>query len=305
MDVKPGEGRADERVGVVIVTLNRCHELSRTLRVIERLAEASRVVVVDNGSTDGTTEMVRTAHPCVELISLPRNIGAAARNIGVRWLPTPFVAILDDDTWPEPGALHRAAEVLTAHPRVAVVTGQVLIGTDGVVDPTCVVMSNSPIATPASLPGRAVIGFLAGASMVRREAFIEAGGFAAGAGIGGEEELLAYDLLDAGWTILYVPEMRIRHHPSPRRDRHARARIVTRNRLRVAWMRRSWSDAIRITMTELRDRDRPTPLLWACGVFFTALMQRRRLSDEAERVVRQVERQPIESTLDEQVLASP
>ncbi|HZB43035.1 MAG TPA: glycosyltransferase [Ilumatobacter sp.] len=292
MTADEGSGEeADDQIGVVVVTMNRCDELSRTLSKIEQLAEVSKVVVVDNGSSDGTAVMVRTEHPNVDLISLPRNIGAAARNIGVRHLATPFVAFLDDDTWPEPGALSVASRVLSSHPQVAIVTGHILIGTDGADDPTCVLMSKSPIATPASLPGRAVIGFVAGASVVRKDPFIGAGGFARRAGIGGEEELLAYDLLDDGWMILYVPEMVIRHYPSPCRDHRARARVVARNRMRVAWMRRPWSKAIHITIGEYRNRDRFEPALPLrdLALLIPALTRRRRLGDSAERLVGQVE----------------
>src|SRR5688572_10348361 len=132
------------QLGIVIITMNRSKELLRTLGNLASLNDAARIVVVDNGSTDDTAEAVATHHPGVELIRLPDNIGAAGRNVGVRHLATPYVAFVDDDTWPAPGALSRAVALLEDHPEVAVVTGRIVIGDDGRDDPTCLAMANSP-----------------------------------------------------------------------------------------------------------------------------------------------------------------
>src|SRR4051812_27146224 len=71
-------------VGVVIATMNRRSELDRTLTKIEQLPAIDEIVVVDNGSHDGTSAMVRDRHPGVHVVTLTRNIGAAARDIGIR-----------------------------------------------------------------------------------------------------------------------------------------------------------------------------------------------------------------------------
>ena len=53
---------ADPRVAVVMITHNRRDEVDLALGRLERLPEQPRVVLVDNGSTDGTAEMVRARH---------------------------------------------------------------------------------------------------------------------------------------------------------------------------------------------------------------------------------------------------
>jgi hypothetical protein len=62
------------------------------------------VIVIGNGSVDGTAAAVRERHPGVDLIELGANRGAAARNVGMARAGTPYVAFADDDSWWAPGA---------------------------------------------------------------------------------------------------------------------------------------------------------------------------------------------------------
>ena len=71
-------------VTVVVATRNRCPGLCRTLEHLTALPERPPIVVVDNGSSDGTADAVRRAFPRVELVALRGNLGAHARNHGVR-----------------------------------------------------------------------------------------------------------------------------------------------------------------------------------------------------------------------------
>ena len=68
--------------------------------------DEARVIVIGNGSVDGTEAAVRERHPGVDLIELGANRGAAARNVGVARAGTPYVAFADDEWW-APGALAR------------------------------------------------------------------------------------------------------------------------------------------------------------------------------------------------------
>ncbi|HEX5272364.1 MAG TPA: glycosyltransferase family 2 protein, partial [Gemmataceae bacterium] len=180
------------------------------------------------------------------------NLGAAGRTLGVRHAAAPYVALCDDDTHWAPGSLSRAADLFDAHPRLAVVTCRVLVGADGREDPTCAVMERSPLPAEPGMPGRPLLGFLAGASVVRRSAFLEAGGFEPRFFIGGEEELLAADLAARGWWLCYVPELLVRHYPSPIRDGVTRRWVQTRNALWFAWMRRPLVSAVRRTVRMAR-----------------------------------------------------
>lgn len=240
----------DPRVGVVVLTHDRPDELRRTLSHMCALPERPRVIVVDNGGT--TSAALTREFPEVQLLRLPRNLGAAGRNAGVALLTTPYVAFCDDDTWWAPGALRRAADLLDEHPPLGLVTGTVLVGADEHVDRTCVEMARSPLRGPTDLPGRPVLGFLCAATVVRRRAFLRVGGFEPRLFLGGEEQLLAIDLAAAGFALAYVDDIIVHHHPSPRREPGRRRRLLLRNALWCAWLRRPAATALRMTWAMAR-----------------------------------------------------
>lgn len=237
----------EPRVCVVMITHNRRPEALRTLTLLRDLPEQPHVIVVDNGSQDGTAAAVAREHPEVELIASPANLGAVGRNLGVERAPTPYVAFCDDDTWWEPGTLRRCADVLDEHPGLAVITGRILIEPGGREDPIVAELRDSPVVGPRWLPGPALGSFLAGASMVRREAFLACGGFAERLWLGGEEELLAADLATAGWELCYLCDVVVHHQASTARDPHLRRRHGLRNTLWFTWLRRPLPAAIRRT----------------------------------------------------------
>jgi glycosyltransferase involved in cell wall biosynthesis len=146
---------------VVIVTRDRCTALLSSLDHIAALGENHRVVVVDNGSTDGTRREVPRRHPKALLVCLDRNLGSAARTAGVTRVQEPHVAFCDDDSWWAPGSLARAERLLDEHPALALVAGRVLVGDAEREDPTCRLMSLSPLPRQPGQPGTPVLGFLA------------------------------------------------------------------------------------------------------------------------------------------------
>jgi N-acetylglucosaminyl-diphospho-decaprenol L-rhamnosyltransferase len=143
-------------IGVVIVSFNTCELLRGCLESLRGCVLPLRVVVVENGSRDGSAAMARACFPEIELIELERNVGfAAGTNVGLRgmgdggWgmgerarlpspiphLPSPdYVLLLNPDTVVHPGAIEALAAFLVAHPRVGVV-GPRLLNTDGSVQP--------------------------------------------------------------------------------------------------------------------------------------------------------------------------
>lgn len=219
---------------IVVATRNRRDRLIETLP-----HHHAPVILVDNGSDDGGPEAVRTRFPNVTVVTLDENRGAAARNVGVERAATEFVAFADDDSYWNPGSLRLAAKLFRAHPGVAMLTAQVLVGPEARVDPVSAGMATAPIGTAPDAPGPSVLGFLACAAIFRRDAFRAAGGFAKELFIYGEEQLLAMDLAAAGWQLSYAPELTVRHLPTPagRRPR-ARRRLEARNRLLVSILRR-------------------------------------------------------------------
>ncbi|HEX5365596.1 MAG TPA: glycosyltransferase [Acidimicrobiales bacterium] len=236
-----------DRVTVVVASRDRRDQLARTLPRHE-----AQVILVDNGSADGTPASVRAAVPSATVVALPANRGAPARNVGVRLATTPYVAFADDDSWWAPGALAHAVEVLDAHPRAALVAGRVLVGPEQREDPMAAAMAAAPLGREPDLPGPSVLGFLACAAVVRRSAFLDVGGFDDVVFFFGEEERVALDLAAAGWGLAYVPDLVVHHHPPGDHDPRGRSILAVRNRLLVAVMRRPWRRVARLVAEAAR-----------------------------------------------------
>ncbi|MGW0533957.1 glycosyltransferase family 2 protein [Streptomyces sp. NPDC003032] len=288
----------DPRTTVVVITHNRRPELLRTLDRLAELPEEPEVVVVDNGSTDGTADAVTRTHPWVRLLCPGRNLGAIGRNLAVREIRTPYVAFCDDDSWWAPGSLSGAADLLDRHPAVATVTARIVVEPEGTEDPIVEELRHSPVPGPEWLPGPALGSFLAAATVLRTDAFRAAGGFNPRLWLGGEEELLAADLAADGWWLTYADHLTIHHHPSRVRDSTLRRAHGIRNTLWFTWLRRPARPALRRTLHLARTVPRDTVSLRAFAQAAAALpwvlRERRVLPTEAEarlRVLEEAQRQ--------------
>ncbi|XKK38605.1 glycosyltransferase [Nocardiopsis sp. ARC36] len=283
------------RVTVVVATRNRVDELRRTLRHLEKLDPRPAVVVVDNASTDGTAEAVGSAFPDVQLVRRPHNTGCVARNTGVLYADTPYVAFCDDDSWWAPGALERAADALDAHPRMALVAASVAVGEEERPDPVNQDLLRSPLPRSGGLPGPRILGFLACAAVVRRSAFEEVGGFDALLFFGGEEALLAQDLAAAGWELCHLRDVLVHHHPSAVRPPGVwRRSLEERNALLTVWLRRSPGTVLartaRLAARSLRDPACRRGLAGAVARLPSAVRRRRPLPVRVERDLALLER---------------
>ncbi|MBL1109030.1 glycosyltransferase [Streptomyces sp. 5-8] len=234
----------DPRITVAVITRDRIASLLRTLDALAALPERPPVILVDNSRHD-TTRRTVAGHPAITRLLRPAgNTGALGRNLAVRHARTPYVAFSDDDSWWDPGSLARAADLLDRHPRLGLLAARTLVGDEAADDPLNAVLAASPLPSEPDLPGRPVLGFLGCACVVRRDAFLSAGGYHPLLFFGGEETLLAYDLAAAGWGVAYVPALRARHHPEDH-GRTGRSFLVRRNHVLTTCLRRPWPVALR------------------------------------------------------------
>jgi GT2 family glycosyltransferase len=283
------------RVTVVVVTRNRRDQVLHTLDRLTQLPERPPVILVDNGSDDGTADSVEAAHPGVTVLRSEHNLGAPARTVGVRAAGTPYVAFADDDSWWEPGALTRAAEHFDASVRLGLLAARIVVGPAGRLDPVCAEMAASPLPAEPDLPGVPVLGFVACGSVVRRDAFLEVGGFSRVLFFGGEETVLAHDLAAAGWGLAYVDDVVARHHPELGGERPGREQMLLRNSLMSTWLRRPLRVCVRHT-AQLAVRAGRSPvrgaLLDAARRLPDVRRNRRVLPPRVEERVRLLERRP-------------
>ena len=279
------------RVGVVVITRDRRDGLLHTLDRLAALPEHPPLVVVDNASTDGTADAVRARHPQAQVLTLRVNRGAAARTAGAFRLSTPYVAFSDDDSWWHPGALDTAGRLLDTHPRLALIAAATRVGPEQRPDPMDELLAASPLGTEDDLPGPSVLGFLACASVVRREAFLRAGGFHPVLHFGGEETLLALDLAADGWGIAHCADVVAHHHPDPT-PKPGRDALLRRNHLLTVWLRRPWRRVAGDTACLMReaatDPQARRALTAALPRLPAALLHRRPLPPRVERSARLV-----------------
>lgn len=100
-------------VTVNILSFNRKDELRNTLtKVYEQDYKNIEVIVVDNASSDGSAEMVKSEFPSVQLIQMEKNIGIAGWNEGFKAAKGEYVLVLDDDSYPDNNTLYNGIQVL-------------------------------------------------------------------------------------------------------------------------------------------------------------------------------------------------
>jgi GT2 family glycosyltransferase len=104
-------------VSVVVVTYNALPWVERALESVR----GREVVVVDNGSSDGTVALVRERFPEVQLVEQENRGLAAGWNAGIERTDGPYVLLLNADAWLHDGALDTLVEFADAHPEAAVV----------------------------------------------------------------------------------------------------------------------------------------------------------------------------------------
>lgn len=235
-------------VSVIVVNFNRVNLLRECLDSL-RLQDGVRAewIVVDNGSTDGSAEVVLREFPNAKLIQNRENRGfCAANNQGIAVATGEWVALLNNDAVAEPGWL---AELLAAgrEPRVGMVASKVMVFQRG----TILDKVGHEIYWDGQNRGRGSGEVDHGqyddepetlwpdgcAALYRKEMLDETGGF--------DEDFFAY-ADDAelglrgrllGWKAVYAPRAVVRHHRGSTlgRTNLRRIQLIERNRLWLVW----------------------------------------------------------------------
>lgn len=226
---------ANPAVSVVVCSLNGAASLGATLDALaSQTVPDIEVVVVDDGSTDGTRLVAE--HRGVKVIVHPQNAGlAAARNTGWRHAGASLVAYTDDDCRPAPTWIEQLLRGAERHPGAAGWGGSVSSAAENSIV-LRYLRRNNPLAPLAiELGGRvslarrlslylrrgasqprlapdAPIASAVGANMMfRRHVLEQFGGFDARFRFGGEEEDLCRRIVEAGLELIYLPEAVVEH----------------------------------------------------------------------------------------------
>jgi len=123
-------------IAVCIITCNTRNLLRECLGSV--LSEnPDEIIVVDNGSTDGSLEMVKAEFPSVTLVALEKNIGfGAASNRGIQKCRSEHIYLINADTEPKPGSIQALNQYLEFHPEAAMV-GPRMLHSDGTLQTSC------------------------------------------------------------------------------------------------------------------------------------------------------------------------
>ena len=119
-------------VSLIIVSLNTRDVLRESLESVERERGNLRIeiFVVDNGSQDGSVEMVENEFPLVRLLRSQVNLGfGSANNLAFEHAQGKFIVLLNSDAFLCEGALRISVESMTQHPNVGLGGGR-LVGRD-------------------------------------------------------------------------------------------------------------------------------------------------------------------------------
>jgi GT2 family glycosyltransferase len=246
------------KIAVIIVNANTGVHIERALTSLAKQTLApTRVIVVDNASTDGSPDEIAKRFPSVDLIRLDRNVGfAAANNVGVRAADDcEWVALVNPDAFPLSDWLAALARAIEQRPQYAFF-GSRLVSADApsLLDGTGDVYHVSGLAwrrdhgRPATVaPGAGeIFSPCAAAALYRRDAFLEVGGFDESYFCYFEDSDLAFRLRLAGHRCLYVPDAVVHHVGSVTAGRFSDFTVYHSFRNLV------WTYA----------KNMPTPLLW-------------------------------------------
>jgi GT2 family glycosyltransferase len=250
-------------VTVAVVSWNTRVLLDRCLESLKPDAQAGRaqVWVVDNGSRDGSAELVRKRHPWVTLTALSENIGyGRAVNLVGEQTASPWFALANADVEVQPHALERLVAVGEADPGAGIIAPRLVLPggetqhlawafpTLGV----AVAQNLGPRLLPQRLadelalhgawnPDRprrvpwAVGAFL----LVRRTAWEAVGGFDPSFWMSAEDLDLGWRMRGAGWATRYEPSAIVRHAES------SAASVVWGDDLRIHWQRCAYAWMLR------------------------------------------------------------
>jgi GT2 family glycosyltransferase len=211
-------------VTIAIPNWNGRHHLERCLPAVQALRGVLfETIVVDNGSTDGSRELVRARFPWVRLITNPWNLGfARALNQAIRASTARYVAALNNDTVPHPDWLCRLVEAAEQDPRAGSCASRMVFDSHPhLIQSAGIALNRAGIAwdrcvgeadrTPPNAPPEEVFGASAGAALYRRAMLDEIGLFDERFGSYLEDVDLAWRARLAGWRCLYVPAAVVRH----------------------------------------------------------------------------------------------
>jgi glycosyltransferase involved in cell wall biosynthesis len=218
--------RSAVRVSTVITAYNAERTLSQAVdSALEQKCDGHEVIVVNDGSSDGTAAILARYHRRIRVIEQDNQGAAGARNLGVRQARGRYIAFLDaDDLW-LPGKLEAMLRELEQAPTASLAFSEYSSFSDDGGEFGCSALRYAP--SLREMMERSLPPILTSTWVLPKETFERSGGFsdAFKGGQGFEDSWLLIMLREIGHFI-YVPEAYTRYRIDPSRenaDRYGRA----------------------------------------------------------------------------------
>jgi GT2 family glycosyltransferase len=228
----------------VLLNWNGKHHLERCLpSLAAQTFQDYEIILVDNGSTDGSVAYVQANYPAVQLIQNGENLGfAAANNQGMAQARGRYVIVLNNDTELDPRWLENLVAAAESHPEMGAFACLVLFDAQrDIIDSAGITVSvlghgfQNRLGQSISdgVAAEEVFGVCAAAAMYRKELLQDVGLFDADYFIYYEDVDLAWRARLRGWRSLLVPQSIVYHVHSATvgRASPAKKRLLVRNRL--------------------------------------------------------------------------
>lgn len=208
--------KRDALISVVIITWNRKTDILKTIQAVYSQAyEQFEIIVVDNGSKDGTVEAVAQMYPEVKLISLDRNMGVSyARNAGIAIAEGEIIVCLDSDAGPCDDMFANLVKKFKLEPKLGVVNSKIVNAYTKQID-NIAGWSYSENDLAFQDTEFLSFSFSEGGCAIRRDVFDKVGPFWEHLFFGYEGMEFSLRVLDAGYDILYYPDSLVFHRASP------------------------------------------------------------------------------------------
>jgi hypothetical protein len=208
-------------VSVVVVNFNGKKFLDDCLSSLAgQTFRNFEVILVDNGSSDGSANYIRERFPSVILVETGKNLGfAGGTNAGIRVALGEFIFTLNNDTIADPHLIEEIVKSMQADPHVGM-CGTKMVFPDGRIDSTGMCISRSGAAWGRGIyehdngqydTAEEIFGPCAGAALYRRSMLDQIGLFDEDFFAYHEDVDLAFRGRLAGWTCRYAPTARVVH----------------------------------------------------------------------------------------------
>jgi len=220
------------KISVVILSWNRKADLEITLgKLLKQTIDNFEIIVVDNGSNDGSPEMVEIKFPKVVLIKLPKNLGMGAWNIGAINAKSDYLVFLDDDSYPENNALENIIKKFDNDPNLGAIAGLVYNSNTGKIWD---VFGWFDLDKKPKF--KRVISFIGCGVAFRKDLFLKIGGYDMNYFVYGIELPLSVLIYHNGYHIYCFPEIVFYHRYSMTNRTSSRSYYyTTRNSLWTVW----------------------------------------------------------------------